>query len=168
MSDGAESATLILFSGELDKAMAAFIVATGAASMGMQTTVFFTFWGLNCLRRGGTGEAGKASALPAKSPVGRMLDVMNPGGLGKLPLSRLDMLGAGRKMMKSVMQKKGIASLPELMEMARELGVRLVACQMSMDALEIRRDEFVFPEIEVGGVATFLAAAGESRFTLFI
>jgi len=168
MSEGAEKAALILFNGELDKAMAAFIIATGAASMGMEVTMFFTFWGLNCLRRPGGGEAGAASDAPAKSPVGRMLDVVNPGGVPKLPLTHLDMMGMGRKLMQSVMQKKGIAALPELMETARELEVRMVACQMSMDALEIRREEFVFPEIEIGGVATFLGAAGDAKFTLFI
>jgi len=168
MPDPTEKAALILFNGELDKAMAAFIIATGAASMGMEVTMFFTFWGLNCLRRREGGEAGPASHAPAKTPMGRMLDVMNPGGVHKLPLTHLDMMGVGRKLMQSVMQKKGIAALPELMETARELGVRLVACQMSMDALEIRREEFVFSEIEVGGVATFLGAAGDSKFTLFI
>ena len=157
-----EKATLILFSGELDKAMAAFIIATGAASMGMEVTIFATFWGLNCLRGNASGDA------PSKSAMGKMLDVMNPGGADKLPLTNLDMMGMGRKMMSSVMQKKGISSLPELMEMAHELEVRLVACQMSMDALEVTREEFIYDDVEIGGVATFLAEASDSKFTLFI
>jgi peroxiredoxin family protein len=164
MTDDVEKGTICLFSGELDRAMAAFVMATGAASMGIEVTMFFTFWGLNCLRR----PAGGRATGPSKSAVGKMLDVMNPGGAGRLPLSHLDLLGAGRKMMQGVMKKKGIAALPELMSAARELEVRLVACQMSMDALEVRREEFLYPEIEVGGVATFLGQATAARFSLFI
>lgn len=160
MADGVEKGTIILFSGELDKALAAFILATGAAAMGMEVTMLFTFWGLNCLRG--------AEGAPSKTPMGKMLDVMNPGGVDKLPLTHLDMAGIGRKLMKQVMKKKGIASLPELMEMARELEVRMVACQMSMDALEVSREELLFPEIEIGGVAVCLASAADSKFTLFI
>ena len=168
MSEETEKATIILFNGELDKAMAAFIIATGAASMGMEVTIFFTVWGLNCLRHHAGSEEGKASNLPAKSPMGKMLDIMNPGGSGKLPLTHMDMMGMGRKMMSNVMKKKGIATLPELMGMAKDLEVRLIACQMSMDALEITKDEFIYPEVEVGGVATFLGEATDSKFSLFI
>lgn len=160
MLDAPEKATLLVFSGEMDKAMAAFIIATGAASMGMEVTMFFTFWGMNCLRTG-KGAAGK-------SPLGRMLQVMNPGSVDKMALTHLDMAGVGRTLMKDVMKKKGIASLPELMAMAREMEVRMVVCQMSMEALEISRDELIYPDIEVGGVAVFLAEASEAKFSLFI
>lgn len=160
MPDAPEKATLLVFSGEMDKAMAAFIIATGAASMGMEVTMFFTFWGMNCLRTG-KGAAGK-------SPLGRMLQVMNPGSVDKMALTHLDMAGVGRTLMKDVMKKKGIASLPELMAMAREMEVRMVVCQMSMEALEISRDELIYPDIEVGGVAVFLAEASEAKFSLFI
>src|SRR5689334_21094961 len=107
MSDAPEKATLLVFSGEMDKTMDAFIIATGAAAMGMEVTMFFTFWGMNCLRSG-KGAAGK-------SPMGKMLEVMNPGSVNKMPLTYLDMMGMGRMLMKDVMKKKGIASLPELM-----------------------------------------------------
>lgn len=164
MSGAKEKGAVCLFSGELDRAMAAFIIATGAASMGVEVTMFFTFWGLNCIRRSEGGQA----TVPAKSAVGKALGLMNPGGADRLPLTHLDLLGVGRKMMRGVMKKKGIAALPELMDTARELGVRMVACQMSMEALEVRREEFLYPEIEVGGVATFVGQASAARFSLFI
>jgi peroxiredoxin family protein len=160
MADEPEKATLLVFSGEMDKAMAAFVIATGAASMGMEVTMFFTFWGMNCLRTG--------KGAPGKSPIGKMLGVMNPGSVDKMALTHLDMMGLGRKLMKDVMTKKGIASLRELMDMAREMDVRMVACQMSMEALEISKEELIYPEIEIGGVAVFLAEASASKLSLFV
>ena len=167
-TENAEKMTLIVFNGELDKALAAFILATGAAAMGMEVTMFFTFWGLNCLRHEKGSKELKAANPPSKSLMGNMLDIMNKGGADKLPLTNMDMMGVGRKMMAGVMKKKGITALPDLMEMANEMEVQMVACQMSMDALEVSKEEFIFPEIEVGGVATYLSSASDSNITLFI
>ena len=152
--------TIILFSGEFDKVMAALIIANGAAAMGSPVTMFFTFWGINVLRRPEPVSA-------PKNLVERMFGWMMPRGAGKLGLSRMNMGGAGLAMLKGIMRKKNVPSLPELIASARAAGARLVACSMSMGLMGIRREELI-DGVEAGGVATFLAEAGQSDVTLFI
>ena len=159
-SDLAKHKTLVIFSGDFDRAMASFIIANGAAAMGSQVTMFFTFWGLNILRR---PEKVKAR----KNLIERMFGWMMPRGADKLALSRMNMGGMGLRMIKGIMRKKNVNSLPELIASARSAGVRLVACSMSMDLMGIRREELI-DGVEEGGVAAYLAAAEEGNVNLFI
>ncbi len=128
--------TILLHSGDLDKALAAFILATGAAAKGVETTMFFTFWGLKIIQQGGAQKA--------------KLSKMNMGGLGKMMIKRL-------------MKKKNVASLEELIKDASELGVRLIACEMTMDLMNVPKDTLI-PEVkEIGGVGTYLDSASNSN-----
>ena len=152
--------TFVVFSGDLDKTIAAFIMANGAAAMGRRVTMFFTFWGLNILRR-----PEKVSA--AKSLIERMFGFMMPRGTKKLGLSRMNMGGLGAKMIRGIMKEKGVSSLEELIDSARAHGVRLVACQMSMDIMGIKKEELI-DGVELGGVSTFLGSGEQSDMSLFI
>ena len=152
--------TFVVFSGDLDKTIAAFIMANGAAAMGRRVTMFFTFWGLNILRR-----PEKVSA--AKSFIEGMFGFMMPRGTKKLGLSRMNMGGLGAKMIRGIMKEKGVSSLEELIDSARAHGVRLVACQMSMDIMGIRKEELI-DGVELGGVSTFLGSGEQSDMSLFI
>ena len=152
--------SMVVFSGDLDKAIAAFIIATGAAASGMEVTMFFTFWGLKAIQKPGV--------ITGKGLFGRMLGVMNRGGLDAIGPSRLNMGGMGRWMFKLMMKQKGVASLPELYEMAVDLGVKMMPCQMSMDVMEIDPKLFQENTEPPVGVATFLEEASESKVTLFI
>ncbi|NPV08131.1 MAG: hypothetical protein HPY83_09235 [Anaerolineae bacterium] len=150
---------IVMMSGDMDKAMAALSIATGAAAMGYQTSIFFTFWGLKIIQKGGpTG----------RSLFGRMLSLMNRGGIDRIGPSRLNMGGLGRWMFKRMMAAKGVTPLLELRQTAIDLGVRLIPCQMSMDVMEITEDDLI-PEVEdCAGVATFIAEAGQAEINLFI
>ena len=160
MSDKDNRFTIIIFSNDLDKVLAGFILAVGAASSGMDVSMFFTFWGLTVLR--------KKNKVKIKKPlIDAMFGAMTPRGVEKLKLSKMNMLGAGTSMMKQVMKKKNISSLPELFLLARELGVSLCACSMSMDVLGISGDELI-DGLEHGGVATYLEKAQKSGINLFI
>lgn len=152
--------TMVVFSGDLDKAIAAFIIANGAAAMGRKVTLFFTFWGLNILRK-------NQKVKTEKNFVETMFGAMMPRGSKKLGLSRMNMLGAGPKMIRGLMKKKNVSSLEELIQSAVQGGVRLVACQMSMDLMGIRSEELI-DGVEIGGVATFLGSAETSDTNLFI
>ena len=152
--------TFVVFSGDLDKTIAAFIMANGAAAMGRKVTMFFTFWGLNILRR-----PEKVSA--SKNFIEKMFGAMMPRGTKKLGLSRMNMGGAGAKMIRRIMKEKGISSLEELIDSAKVHGVRIVACQMSMDIMGIRKEELI-DGVELGGVSTFLGSGEESDMSLFI
>jgi peroxiredoxin family protein len=152
--------TLLLFSDDLDKALAAFVIANGAVAMDSPVTIFFAFWGLNVLRKQ-EASAGK------KDLLARLFGSMMPRGSGKLKLSKMHMLGLGTSMMKHVMRKKNVTILPGLIASARDAGVRFVACSMSMDVMGISKEEMI-DGVEVGGVATFLGAAEKSNMTLFI
>ena len=152
--------TFVVFSGDLDKTIAAFIMANGAAAMGRKVTMFFTFWGLNILRR-------PEKVRAAKSFIEKMFSLMMPRGTKKLGLSRMNMGGAGAKMIRWIMKEKGISSLEELIGSARDHGVRLVACQMSMDIMGIRKEELI-DGVELGGVSTFLGSGEQSDMSLFI
>jgi peroxiredoxin family protein len=152
--------TIVVFSGDLDKALAAFIIANGAASMGSNVTMFFTFWGINILRRDE-----KVSVV--KTLVERMFGWMMPRGATRLALSKMNMAGMGAAMIRGIMRKKNVASLPELIATARTAGVRLVVCSMSMDLMGIQREELI-DGIEEGGVATYLDQAEAGNVNLFI
>ncbi len=152
--------TMVVFSGDLDKALAAFIIATGAASMGRNVTMFFTFWGLNILRRHDKVRVPKAF-------IENMFGSMMPRGSRKLGLSKLHMGGMGTRMMREVMKSKNVSSLEELIQTAIDSGVKMVACQMSMDVMGIKPQELI-KGVEIGGVATMLGAAELSDTNFFI
>lgn len=152
--------TLVVFSGNLDKAIASFIIADGAAAMGRKVTMFFTFWGLNILRKPTGGKV-------KKDFLGHMFGMMMPKGPQKLKLSQMSMGGLGGKMIKYIMKKNNIASLEELIEQGKNQGIRIIACSMSMDLMGIKKEELI-DGIEIGGVATYLAAAETADTNLFI
>ena len=152
--------TFVVFSGDLDKTIAAFIMANGAAAMGRKVTMFFTFWGLNILRR-------PEKVRTSKNFIEKMFGVMMPRGTKKLGLSRMNMGGAGAKMIRWIMREKRISSLEELIDSAKAHGVRIVACQMSMDIMGIRQEELI-DGVELGGVSTFLGSGEQSDMSLFI
>ncbi|HEX2955895.1 MAG TPA: DsrE/DsrF/DrsH-like family protein [Chitinispirillaceae bacterium] len=152
--------TMVIFSNDFDKMLAAFIIANGAASMGSHVTLFFTFWGLNLLR--------KSAHMPVKkNMVETMFGMMMPRGAKKVTLSKMNLGGMGTKMMQMVMKNKNIFSLEELMEQARKNNIRFVACAMSMDVMGIKKEELI-DGVEIGGVATYLQNADESSYNLFI
>ena len=156
-----QDATLVVFSGELDKAMASLVIANGALAMGGKATLFFTFWGLNVLRKH------EAPSVADKSFMDKMFGWMLPRGVHKLPLSQLHMGGLGTRMMKQRMAEKQLPNLPDLLDTARQNGARLVACTMSMEAMGIREEELI-DGIELGGVAEFLGASSKSGTNLFV
>jgi CoA-disulfide reductase len=153
-------ATLVVFSGDLDKAIASFIIATGAASMGKEVTMFFTFWGLNILKSQNKPKV-------AKDTMEKMFDVMLPSHPGKLPLSQMNMMGMGPAMIKQIMKKHNVDDLETLIKNAIDMGVKVVACSMSMDLMGIKKEEFI-PGVEIGGVASYLGATEDSGLNLFI
>ncbi|MBE5985696.1 MAG: pyridine nucleotide-disulfide oxidoreductase, partial [Paenibacillaceae bacterium] len=156
----ADGKTLIVFSGDLDKVLASFIIANGAAAMGRPVTMFFTFWGLNALR--------KEEKQPVKKTlVESMFGVMLPRGSKKLKLSKMNMGGMGTAMMKKIMNDKNVDSLETLIKKAMKAGVRIVACTMSMDVMGIRPEELI-DGVELGGVGAYLGDAEESNVNLFI
>ncbi len=152
--------SMVVFSGDLDKVLAAFVIANGALAMDSKVTMFFTFWGLNTLRKPGQQAEGKGV-------IDAMFGWMMPRGPGEMKLSKMNMLGAGTAMMKQVMKDKNVASLPDLLESAIKGGVKLVACTMSMEVMGIKKEELI-EGIEFGGVATFLEESSQSGTTLFI
>ncbi|MCG6909642.1 MAG: DsrE/DsrF/DrsH-like family protein [Deltaproteobacteria bacterium] len=158
----ANKLSMIVFSGDLDKALAAFIIATGATAMGMDAVMFFTFWGTPILRAGNKNVGGK-------DMMGTMFGNMLPKGAEKVKLSKMNMGGMGTAMMKSLMKKKNVASLPEMIALAQELGVKIYVCEMSMDLMGFKREEMIdYEGLEFAGVATFLAEAQDSKVQLFI
>jgi len=150
---------LIVFSGDLDRVLAAFVIATGAAAMGQQVSMFFTFWGLGVLRKG--------MELSGKTLMQRMMAVMSPSSSERLPVSRMNYFGVGARMLRSMMKQRNVSSLEEMIALAREMGVRMVACEMSRDVMGIADSELV-DGLERGGVATFLGDSLRSRTSLFI
>ncbi|HEX9027152.1 MAG TPA: CoA-disulfide reductase [Clostridium sp.] len=153
-------ATLVVFSGDLDKAIASFIIATGAASMGKEVTMFFTFWGLNILKS-------KDKPSVVKDTMEKMFDVMLPAHPGKLPLSQMNMMGMGPAMIKQIMKKHNVDDLETLIKNAIDMGVKVVACSMSMDLMGIKKEEFI-NGVEIGGVASYLGSTEGSGLNLFI
>lgn len=156
----AKDLTMVVFSGDLDKALAAMIIANGFASMGQKATLFFTFWGLNILRKDNPPAV-------KKNLIEKMFGWMMPRGARKLTLSQMHMMGMGTGMIKGIMKQKHVDSLPELIKQAQANGVRLLACQMSMDLMGIKLEELL-DGVEVAGVATMAASATESNTHYFI
>jgi len=152
--------SMVMFSNDLDKALAAMIVASGFATLGHEVTIFFTFWGINILRKDNPPKM-------KKDLLSRMFGFMMPRGPKKLALSKMHMMGMGTKMMKNVMKSKNIDSLPELMEQARGLGVKFQVCEMAMNMMGIKEEELI-DNLEIAGVANFAALAEQSNTTLFI
>lgn len=156
-----DKAAIIVFSGDLDKLLASLVLATGAAAAGLETTMFFTFWGLSALKKkdGGT--------LTGKSLKEKMFAMMTPGGPGDMGVSKMNFFGIGAKMLRQMMREKDVTSVEDLMEMARELGVKRIACTMSMDVMGVDAKELV-DDVELGGVAAFMAEASRARVSLFL
>ncbi|ANF97139.1 FAD-dependent oxidoreductase [Paenibacillus bovis] len=154
------ASTMVVFSGDLDKAIASFIIATGAAASGRKVTMFFTFWGLSVLR--------KPPAAPvSKNLISRMFGTMMPGSSRQLRLSRMNMLGMGPRMIRGIMQHKNVPSLEELIQTATSLDVEMVACQMSMDVMGIQHEELI-DNVKIGGVGYYLGQADQASHNLFI
>ena len=158
--NNADNKTLIVFSDDLDKALASFVIANGAASTGKKVTMFFTFWGLNVIKR-------LSKPKVEKDIFGKMFGMMLPSSSGKLKLSKMSMGGIGGKMMRYIMNKKGIDSLESLRQQALENGVEFIACQMSMDVMGVKQEELL-DEVTVGGVATYMERADNANVNLFI
>jgi peroxiredoxin family protein len=153
---------MIVFSGDLDKALAAFIISTGAVAMGMEVVLFFTFWGTPMLRA-------KEKKVGGKDTMSTMFGAMLPTGPGDLKLSKMNMGGMGTSMMKGLMKKKNVSSLEELIDLAGELGVRIVICEMTMDLMGFKKEEMIdYPNLEYGGVAMFLEEAMTAKVQLFL
>lgn len=151
--------TIILFSGELDKAIAAFTLATTAASSNMDVSIFFTFWGLNILKK---------SAFSISRSQNIMQKMFNFMSTSKLPISRLNMFGLGPWMMRKLMKKTGMASLEDLMKLAKQLNVKYIACTTSCGVLGISKEDFVNDVDEFAGASTYLSEAKNSKINLFI
>lgn len=152
---------MVVFSGSLDRMLAAFVLASAAAASGMQVEMFFTFWGLAALRDH------KKSAK--KDLLGRLFGWMLPRGAGKLPLSQMHMGGAGPAMIRAIMKKKGFASIDEMLGICAEFGVRIYACDMSRELMGIKPEELIdYPHMGYCGAATFLEKASGGRVSLFI
>jgi peroxiredoxin family protein len=156
-----EKFTLVLFSGDLDKALAAFILATTAASMGMEVTMFFTFWGLNVIKRNQGG-------IKSRGIMRKMFNVLNRGGSQRLKLSRFNMLGLGTWMMKKLMKESKYPSIDEFIKMAQEMGIKMVPCSTSCSLLGVPDDAFRGGIMDQAGAAYFLGQAKDSKVTLFI
>jgi len=151
--------TIILFSGDMDKVFAAFTLASASAAAGMPTTMFFTFWGLKAVQKGNFTGSGL---------MARMLGLLNRGGLQRLGPSKFNMGGIGRWMFKKMMAAKGVTPLTELRQSCIELGVKFLACKMSMDVMEIKREDLIPEVADVVGAATATKSAAESSVQYFI
>lgn len=152
-----DGATMVVFSGDLDKALASMIIASGAAAYGKKVTIFFTFWGLSILKK----------QKVKKSGLAKLFDIMLPSKANNLPLSQMNMGGMGASMIKYIMKQKNVDSLPDMIEQAHQLGVKFVACTMSMDLMGIEKEE-LFDFVEYGGVATFIGDSEQANMQLFI
>ena len=152
--------TMVLFSGDFDKAMAAFIIANGGVAMDMKVTIFATFWGLDVLKKSSFTTSGRGF-------LERMVLAMRPKGPGKLGTSKMNFGGLGPRLFKFMMKRKNIEPLESLINMAQEYGVRIIACQMTVDLMGLKSSDLI-DGIESGGVGAFLASASRSNTTLFI
>ena len=152
--------TLIMFSDDLDKALATFVLANGAAATGQKTSIFFTFWGLNVIKKEYKPKADK-------DIFGKMFGMMLPSSSKKLKLSKMNMFGLGSRMMRHIMKSKGIDTLESLRQQAIDNGVEFIACQMSMDVMGVKREELL-DNVTIGGVATYMQRADNANVNLFI
>jgi peroxiredoxin family protein len=159
MNTEAKKCSIVVFSGDMDKVMAAFIIATTAAASGIETSMFFTFWGLKAIQKGN---------LTGQGLFGRMIGLLNRGGINVIGPSRFNFGGIGRWMFKKMMKDKGVVSLAELRQTALDLGVKLQACQMSMDVMEIARKDLIDEVTDVVGAAAYVAEANQAGITLFV
>ncbi|MBW7957261.1 MAG: DsrE/DsrF/DrsH-like family protein [Deltaproteobacteria bacterium] len=155
------SVTIVLFSGDLDKAIAAFVIATAAASMGMKVNIFFTFWGLNAIKK-------KGGLIKGQNWMQRMLNIVNYGHARKLALSKLNMMGMGPVMLKAMMSKKRVPSLEEFIKTASAMGVKFYPCEMSMTVMGLRKEDFIDECRDVIGAVSYLSIARDSDVNLFI
>ncbi len=153
-----EKVSIVVMSGDMDKIMGAFIIALGATAYDMEVVMFFTFWGLKAIQKGN---------LTGKDFFGRMLGLVNRGGIERLNPSRLSFWGMGRWMFKKMMKKHNVIPLSELLKQAQELGIKLIACEMSMDVMGIAPEDLI-DGVVIDGVGTYIADASESEISLFI
>lgn len=154
--------SMVVFSGDLDKLLAAFIIGTGAVAMGMDVVMFFTFWATPALRD-------KNKSGGEKDPMSKMFEFMLPKGASSVKLSKMNMGGAGTAMMKALMTSKNVASLDDMIKLAGELEVKIYVCEMSMDLMGFKREEMIaYPDLSYCGVAKFLEEAMGSKIQLFI
>ena len=156
-----EKLTIVVFSGDLDRALAAFMLATTGASMGMEVSMFFTFWGLNIIKK---NEGG----IRSKGLMRKMLNFINRGGSKRLKLSKFNMLGLGTWMMKRLMNEINMPSIDKLIIMAHEMGVKLIACTTSCGIMGFSEDAFRSEVESLAGAAYFLGEARKSKVALFI
>jgi len=154
-----DKVALVVFSDDMDKVLAGFVIANGALAMGMEVSMYFTFWGLTAIK--------KTTNLKGKALKQRMLALMTPGKSEEMGTSKLNMLGMGPRMMRTIMKEKNVASLEELRGIAQEMGTRMIGCSMAMDVMGVEASEFI-DGIELGGVATFMEEALKSRMTIFL
>ncbi len=161
MAEEKEKLTIVVFSGDLDRALAAFILATTGASMGMEVSMFFTFWGLNVIKK---NEGG----IRSKGLMRKMLNFMNRGGSRRLKLSEFNMLGLGTWMMKRLMKDINYPSIDDFITMAKDMGVKLVACTTSCGVMGLSEDAFRSEVDSMAGAAYFLGEARNSKVALFI
>lgn len=150
---------MVVFSGDMDKLMAAFIIAVGAAASGMESTMFFTFWGLRALKK---------QTLTGRGFLGKLMGIMERGDISKASPSKYSFGGLGRWMFGKMMKAKKITTLPQLRQMAIDMGVKLYGCQMSMDILEIPRDKMIDEVEDCVGVGYFIEQAQDSNIQFFI
>jgi len=156
-----DRAALVVFSGDLDRAIAAFIIATGAATAGLETTMFFTFWGLSILKKR------NGAAVTKRDLMQKMFAMMTPRSSESLGVSKMNYFGIGAAMLRAMMKNQQALSLEELVALARELGVRMIGCTMTMDVMGIDKDQLL-DGVELGGVAAFMGEASRARVSLFI
>ena len=161
MAEEKEKLAIVMFSGDLDRALAAFMVATTAASMGMEVSMFFTFWGLNILKKNKGG-------IKSKGLLRKMLNFINRGGSGRLRMSKYNFLGLGTWMMKKMMKDVNIPSIDEFITMSRQMGVKLIACTTSCGVMGIPDDSFRTEVESLAGAAYFLGEARKSKMVFFI
>jgi len=159
MSEEPKKCVIIVMSGDMDKVFAAFTIATTAAALGSETTMFFTFWGLKAIQKGN---------LTGKGLFGRMVGIMNRGGINVIGPSRFNFMGIGRWMFKKMMRDKNVASLAELRQAAIDLGIKFLACQTSLDVMEITKEDLIPEVADVVGAATMIAEAQQAQINLFI
>ena len=156
-----DKAAIIVFSGDLDKLLASLVLATGAAAAGLETTMFFTFWGLSALKK-------KNAAAPSgRSFKEKMFAIMTPSSTESMGVSKLNFFGMGASMLRTMMKEKNVSSVEEMMALAREMGVKMIGCTMSMDVMGVSKDQLA-DDIELGGVATYMAEAANARVSLFV
>jgi peroxiredoxin family protein len=154
--------SMVVFSGDLDKILAAMIIATGAAAYDMKVKLFFTFWAISALRD-------KKKSAKGKKLIEKMFGMMLPRGSSKVTLSKMHMAGMGTSMIKGIMKKHKVASLDEMFRTAGEIGVEINICEMSMNLMGFKKEEMIdYPAMTICGVATFLSDAQESKIQLFI